>query len=256
MQHVRALERYLKRWEASIRTIVQSKGSRVEFPSGFSISQDSDSVYPELPQPICFHDAPQKGSSNRRGPSHRLTIFVDGKLELNRDEAHPCLRSAGAVVEFYEFDFDSAGGGKLTLVDCFHFDLEWPTRPFHPACHVQRGTGVGIERVRNVVSGFRKVPAERLTVDVTAAKSGTPYLRLPSPQMDLFAVLTMIVADFYCGAEDDRTDKRAIFTRLLGLLANPSNVVRECAISSELRSRIVAADFMSMSYWYPEYRAQ
>jgi hypothetical protein len=160
--------------------------------------------------------------------------------------------ASAAFLEYIEVKEDRC---SLRAIDSAHFDVEEPDRPFHPTFHVQRGIGIDMESFRERISHHKHVPVDRIKIDDSLMRdSGTPYLRVPSPQLDVFAVVTMIVADYFCGSEDGTTDKKAGYRKILSLLANEANVVRECDASRRLRDRISATPFLSAAYWYPEWQ--
>jgi hypothetical protein len=256
MRHVGLLGRYLLKWQAELETIVKGKGARIDFPTAFtSKPEDDKSITVRLAHPVCIHDAPQKGSSNKHGSSHQLTIAVDGGFRLKGSETHPCMIKANASVAFLEYAELKADSCSLRVIDCAHFDVEEPDRAFHPVFHVQRGSGgIDMQEFRQRISLYRHIPVEKIEIDESIIReAGTPYLRVPSPQLDLFAVIAMIVADYFCGSEDDKSDKKTSYAKILSLLANESNVVRECSASQRLRDRVNKTPFLSTAYWYPEW---
>jgi hypothetical protein len=108
---------------------------------------------------------------------------------------------------------------------------------------------------------------------------GTPYLRLPTPQLDLFSVMTIVAADFFCNAGDanrdrdidrnarhrrgrngaarhDRTNVVERFASLLDLLRKPENIARAGTASVALFARMKTDDYISTGHWYPEWGSQ
>jgi hypothetical protein len=82
--------------------------------------------------------------------------------------------------------------------------------------------------------------------------AGTPYLRLPTPQMDLFSVMTMVIADFFCNGGDRNPKVRDQFQAILGWLVHENNAAREGVAAGVIRERSQSGGFTSSAHWYPE----
>lgn len=80
---------------------------------------------------------------------------------------------------------------------------------------------------------------------------GTQHLRLPTPQMDLFAVLTAVVADFFCNGADKDPKVKTQFGALLELLKHPSNAARNGFAARQLMERSNEI-WPCPAAWYPE----
>ncbi len=252
-----------QRWNTPLKTIVKSRNAQLQFPNLQEKvnSRNGDHLVYHLSHPLCILNAPQKASSRHK----YMHILVDGHFHFNESAAHPCLTHAGANVTILRPQELDNGGLKLILVDALHFDVESPQngirKGFHPFFHVQRGTSHSDDVIKKVFADAEGWEIEQIEVDQSAKDSiGHPYLRIPTPQLDLFAVLTMVVADCFCnpgvvpalGSGGD-TNAEALFSSLLNLLTETTNIVREGDTSRELRARVQAGQFMSAAHWYPEW---
>jgi len=167
----------------------------------------------------------------------------------------------------------------LEMVDTMHFDVdtvddEGERTPFHPIFHVQRGTSHDDIVYQELLADIWHMDAASITVDQTnKAALGTPYLRIPTPQLDMFALFTMVAADYFCNPGDlkrdaahdkalkdgnrkvisaDRSNVKEQFVALLDLLKSTTNLAREGKSTVELHDRIKSAEVLSTACWYPE----
>lgn len=280
MANIDKLQRYWQQWGAKLEPLVRAKGAKLSFPVKLRHvggSATSETFAPE--RPVCITNAPMKASSRFR-TSHRLVIFVNGDLEISKDEANPCVNHRCNITIFKPTEVPGVSL-HLEMVDALHFDVDSPDRQtgkrthFHPIFHVQRGPSLDDETCRAVLSEITHLAPDRITVDQTnKAALGTPYLRVPTPQLDLFSVLTLVAADYFCNPGDAKRDEnndaaaakgdakaarayrsnaKALFVELLDLLRNPANLVREGNSSLELRQRVDQAGLICAASWYPEW---
>lgn len=263
MKHIGNLLRYWQDWDTKLKSVIRdrSAGARLSFPQTLKEIGRTDKTITLAPSaPICIHNAPQKASSRKRGASHKLTILIHGSFDLALTEDHPCLQTASCNVTFYNCEQKGDDSIKLNLVDALHFDIEPQGKAFHPVFHAQRGTSLDEDTCRRALSEVTHICAEKIeiaTPDHTVL--GTPYLRLPTPQLDVFSVITMVVADYFCnpGDSEKKSDQgpnvKELFTDLLKLLTNSKNIVREGVPSQTLKARLHVEPHMSAAHWYPEW---
>ena len=255
-QNFAPLQRYWQQWEPQLKAIVRHEGSgaRLLFPTHLKSEDLQNGLTKVEPiSPVCIDDAPQKASSSKRGASHRLVILLNGSFELIGDRAHPCLKRASCNVTFLSKVAQSPAALSVALIDALHFDVESVDKhtPFHPTFHVQRGLGVDVALCKSALHQVTHVPEDAIEVDLQDNNHAltNPYFRLPTPQLDIFSVLTMITADYFCkpGTEDR-------FKGVLALLSNDKNVVRQGHSAMDLNERCTRRNSMSAAYWYPESR--
>lgn len=276
MSNTGHLYQYWYKWEPKLRTLLQARRARLVFPTLRPKPGSHDPAHPdiltfELESPICILDAPQKGSMTRG--TKRMHILIDGTFKFAESAGHPCLLHASCNVTLFDrTENDDDGTLDLVLTDALHFDVESPDehgnrKGFHPFFHVQRGISHDDQRVREVFAAATKRDVVEVRVDQSAKdKIGHPYLRIPTPQLDLFSVMTMVVADCFCTTGDtenpakakpaqtgDPTRAEVLFADLLKLLTEGSNIVREGNTARTLIQRVMEANLMSAGHWYPEW---
>lgn len=276
MSNTGHLYQYWYKWEPKLRTLLEARRARLVFPAIREKQGTRDQNHPdiltfELESPICILDAPQKGSITRS--TKRMHILIDGTFKFAETAGHPCMLHASCNVTLFDrTENDGDGTLELVLTDALHFDVESPDahgnrKGFHPFFHVQRGISHDDQRVREVIAAATKRDEAEVSVDQSAKdKIGHPYLRIPTPQLDLFSVMTMIAADCFCTTSDtegatkakapqagEATRAEVLFADLLKLLTEGSNIVREGDTARALIQRVMGANLMSAGHWYPEW---
>ncbi len=265
---------YWSRWENKLKTLVKSRNAELHFPAmrrrvGSHDHANPDVITFELEEPILILEAPQKASSTRR--TKRMHILVDGTFTFGETAGHPCLLSAGCNLTLFDPTVcDEDSSLRLVLVDAMHFDVETPDKHgnlkgFHPFFHAQRGISHDDHVIQHLFAKYTGRTPEEVHVDQSAKDTiGHPSLRIPTPQLDLFSVMTMIAADCFCNPADapapsprravanGETRAELLFVELLRLLTEGANVVREGHTSKMLMQRVASANLMSAGHWYPE----
>ncbi|KQY85964.1 hypothetical protein [Pelomonas sp. Root1444] len=265
---------FWQQWERALRIIFETRGAQLDFPP---MQEKQNGKTPhlrvlELAKPICILNAPQKASMQRR--LKRMHILIGGSFFIEDQGDHPCLIDAKCNITLFQPTENDDGTVTLELVDALHFDVEahdanGKHKRFHPFFHVQRGLSHSDEAVRQAIADAEGRDQADYVVDQTAQKTiGVPHLRVPTPQLDIFAVLTMVAADCFCNGGDAERDEKArqrnappaaqtnveaLFANLLQLLTKTSNVVREGRTSVALRDRVTGGSLMSAAQWYPEW---
>lgn len=254
------LQRYWQQWASPLKTIVTMGGAKLHFPMHLKIDSEEDGLFIVKPvSAICIHNAMQKASSRKRGESHRLTIIIDGSFKLTADSTPPCLMGANCSITFLS-QVPSGGSGKLKvqMVDALHFDVESAAKatPFHPIFHAQRGIGTTQDECRKLIHEITHDDLANIDVELTDEMHilSNPYFRLPTPQLDLFAVVTMVAADYFSNPGDANKDNNAVdrFRSVLNLLAHEKNIVRQGHAALCLNKRFNDAKNICAANWYPE----
>lgn len=258
MKHIGKLQRYWQEWGTKLTPLIRDKaGARLVFPDSLIEKKRDDIIVTMGPSaPICIYNAPEKASSSRRGASHKLTILIDGSFDLLHEEDHPCMKSARCNITFLRCEQLGRDSIKLELVDALHFDIEPDGKAFHPIFHAQRGASLDEATCRQTLSNVTHIGIEHIEIATpNHVVFGTPYLRLPTPQLDVFAVMTMVMADYFCNAGDIKrgSNIQDLFADLLKLLTNSKNIVREGPSSQVLKTRLHGEQHMSAAHWYPEW---
>lgn len=279
MAAIDKLQRYWQQWGDKLEPLVKGKGARLDFPAKLRRlggTEKSDVFAPT--RPICITNAPNKASTKFRN-SHRLAIFINGDLEISKDPDDPCINHRCNITIFKYTEMPGVSV-HLEMLDAMHFDVDATDKKtgkrthFHPIFHVQRGLSLDDETCRDTLADILHMSPDAITVDQSnKAALGTPYLRIPTPQLDMFSVLTLVAADYFCNPGDairdekhdeaaangdhkakyaHRSNAKALFVELLNLLRNSSNIAREGVSSVELRDRLTSAGLLSTACWYPE----
>lgn len=255
------LLRYWQEWERPLKTIVNmgGAGAKLHFPLQLRIDKEEHGVSIVKPvSAICIYDALQKASSKKRGESHRLIIVIDGSFKLAAEPTPPCLMGANCSITFLSKVPSAANSLKVKMVDALHFDVEnaADSTPFHPIFHAQRGVGTTREECRKVLHAITHEDVNNIEVELAddAHVLSNPYFRLPTPQLDLFAVVTMVAADYFCNPGETAKSTGVVdrFRSVLKLLTNEKNLVRQGQAAQCLNDRFFAAKNISAAHWYPE----
>lgn len=247
--------RYWQEWEAKLKLPIERNAAKLLFTALGERRRDDGDYELFLQHPICIANAPQKAASHRGGPSHRNTLLIHGGFIVRVGTEAPYLVQGRCSLSL--FSVTNGEGGALTLheIDAMHFDMERtdsPT-PFHPTFHVQRDTdnGLGDGAVRQAVAAITHADPARISLERSGGL-GTQHLRLPTPQMDVFAVLTAVIADFFCNGGDKDPKIKAQFRAILEWLRHPSNVAYEGFAARALAVR-TAGSVGCPAPWYPEF---
>jgi hypothetical protein len=246
-------QRYWREWEGKLKGPITQMSSQLRFPEYLEeIGASNGGVELKPPFPVCIFNAPQKGASNKRGISHKQTIFIDGSFQLNVAQESPFLEHGKASVSFFDTMQATDGSFSLKEVDAVHFDMELrgASVPYHPTFHAQRDTSNRLtdEMIREALEKGRRIDPRKVNVERNS-QLGTQHLRLPTPQMDLFAVFTMVIADFFCTGGDKDTTR---FEAILEHLTHAGNAAREGVVAKALNERARGA-YTCPAHWYPEY---
>ncbi|WP_420473702.1 hypothetical protein [Noviherbaspirillum sp. ST9] len=255
------LQRYWDGWDSRLKQLISGRnGARLFFPTALQHGEIVDGKITIRPvAPIFIHNAPPKASSSR-GKSTRLAIFIAGSFEVSAADEQPCMHKADCNVTFYTCKPEPEGF-SLKFFDAMHFDFEaaQSQTAFHPIFHVQRGVSreVSDDTVRDLFQEHLHTSRDKVVINNEQVQDlGTPYLRLPTPQLDMFSVMTLIMADFFCNGGDISQDKQLVprFRAILDYLRHEANIIREGHGSRTLKGRIEAerAQHMSAAHWYAE----
>jgi hypothetical protein len=198
-----------------------------------------------LGKPICIVDAPQRPTSRKLGASHRIAVFIEGGFILRQIGGGIELVKSSCQLAMYRQHIGGDGRHRLELVESVHFDDD--PKPFHPAFHMQRGPTIDLERCKAAYAELANVDVGVIAFEGEDlhAVFGVRYLRVPTPQLDLFATLTMICASLLCRDEDDAT-----FHQMVELLSREENVAREGSTARQLKERLRGRDCISSAHWY------
>lgn len=254
------LQRYWNEWETKLNPLVKDRGgARLFFPLLKQQPPEKDGGHFTLSpvEPIFLHNAPPKASSSKTATaSSRLAIFIDGDFHIY-DDGHPKkgLRASACSIMFY-LSKATEDGINLTLFDALHFDHEIhdDETAFHPVFHAQRGLSrtVNDSTVKSILAKHLHYAEENIEINNDAANYlGSPYLRLPTPQLDLFSALTLVAADFFCNGGDATSSTKDKFQAILKHLADPKNTALLGHTCGALKQRIVNND-LTIARWYME----
>jgi hypothetical protein len=251
-----SLERYWEDWNTTLQAIVKSKNARLHFPHPVIKNGGANREFTvSFNEPICIFNSPTKGSSTKL--AKRLCIFIHGHLDFRLVDGSVQLKYSSCVISFFTQKNDGAKI-DLTLCESMHFDTEQldDQLPFHPIFHVQRGLGIGTDSCMNVVRELARRGQENISIDTAghdAILLKNPYFRIPTPQMDLLTVLTLVVADYFCSSgEESRANSDKYFGSVLALLLADKNPAREGACAARLRGKITKSNHLSVGNWYVE----
>lgn len=262
---VARLSQYWSQWSAGLTAIADKRGCRIAMPQLTSHNDNSieqGAIRIGLAHPICLLNAPPKGSSHvSSSSSKRLTIFIDGQLFISAGEPARLLHSACSISFFQHEPTGDTSEFKARLVDTAHFDMEKldNVSAFHPVLHAQRGFRTdNLERCKQAIAAAgRDIDVQKIVLDYEDVPDlvRNPYLRLPTPQLDVFSVSTIIAADYFCSEGHNRQDPgvKTRFQHLLTLLAGDRNFTRAGGMSQRLFGRFQQSGYACVAHWYEEY---
>ncbi|KRC31533.1 MULTISPECIES: hypothetical protein [unclassified Lysobacter] len=247
--------RYWMDWEAKLKPLIRRHEAQLLFPNRLSETlKDDGSIDLSPAHPICIANAPQKAATGKRGPSHRNTLVIDGGFHLKPGAVAPYLVQGRCSLSVFSTTIRDDGGRNLVEIDAMHFDMEKADKPtaYHPIFHVQRDVDSKLDqaKLKQSVADLARTTPDKIFLERSSGL-GTQHLRLPTPQMDLFAVLTAVVADFFCNGADKDIKVKTQFSAVLELLKHPSNAARNGFAARQLMER---ADqiWPCPGAWYPE----
>ncbi|RAN82082.1 hypothetical protein B5P43_10410 [Bacillus sp. SRB_336] len=245
---------YWQEWESKLNVVAKRGGAQLHFPLLTGPSEGADGLVTYKPDsPLVLHNVLQKGSSGKPG---RNSIFIEGSFTFRADVDAWVMTSAGANISIFEVKHED---GKLiaSLFDALHFDFEKADaqKPYHPLFHVQRGGNSHLTD-NIVIEHLKRQPGmSTATVEVAQGKIlGSHHLRIPSPQLDYFSVLIMVIADFFCNPEEKDKNKNmaVLFRDLLKHLCDERNIARQGYASQVLFGRSRNRGWASSADWYAE----
>lgn len=237
--------------------LAKRAGARLYFPSlAEKQGEGEDVLRLEPSEPVCIFDAPQKGSSRKRGLSHRQVIIVGGSFTFAMNgPAPPRMTKGECNVSIFDYEEVPGKSCKLTEIDAMHFDMEDVDAhtAFHPTFHVQRGRSNTLSdgMIKSLVQKAARIDQEAIEV-WREGSLGTPYIRIPTPQMDMLSALAVVAADFFCNGGDRDPKAKTLFQALLRLLVHQDNAAREGMSAEALRLRANRDGHTSSALWYAE----
>lgn len=246
--------RYWQEWESRLNLPIKRAGSKLSFPSLVEVPKEDGSTKFSLSHPICIYNAPLKASSSVRSTQLRNTIAVEGGFHLSRaDGGAPLMIAGHCALTIFSTELLADRKLRLMQLDAMHFDMESHEKQtaFHPMFHVQRDTSNRLNDavVKDVVGRLAGINSANIDID-RSGRLGTQHLRLPTPQMDVFAVLTALIADFFSNPTADGSVKIQ-FRAILEHFASSSNVLRDSFAARALNMR-ANGFYMCPAHWYSE----
>jgi hypothetical protein len=192
-------------WRALLQTLVEEPAGQLICPTSRELTFEEtpcNSIQVKLPYSICMYGIPQK--LNRRC-TNKIVVFIDGNYELEQKEEN--LRRIKSSIAFYKVD-----GKKLNLMDAYHFDffdsLVEGHAP-HPIFHAQRDIRCNEVEPRFNLA-LQNIPSlGHVTLTLTDASKKSKLFqfgafRIPTPQMDIFNLGAVVVADQLVGHDCDK----------------------------------------------------
>jgi len=203
-----------------------------------------------LPYSICIYGIPRKLSNK---DSDKLAIFIDGNYELEQDKEEN-LRRIKSSIAYYKVK--SQKTAELSLLDAYHFDFfDSPPNGHapHPIFHAQRNFRFGVAEPR-FRSALESTPAIK---DVTIKPTTEPEqsklfqlgsLRIPTPQMDIFNLGAVVVADQLVGNDSDK--RWGQFQQLLSTIHGVTGSVNNIKVPDQHKAKIYDCPRKNVADWY------
>lgn len=239
-------------FNSKIRQTLPRLNSKVQFSDITVIDTKNDNKDIEL---FCYiKNLPDCGSKDKplhdivNLPSHRLShsVFITAILSLDTNSENLSIIKYNTEVKYCEFIKPSIPTNLKSIVG-FHYDFDDKEQPNHPIFHAQQNNKCGNrifteERFKSFISSHTCEPASE-------SPSQLKYIRIPTPQMDIFSTVIAVLADYIVHPTVEQ--HRDLFRNLLRDIDPfilPFNFNSFGRINNDFK-----LNKNSVSYWYPNF---
>lgn len=165
----------------------------IRMQGNFDLRKCDDSDRFELGNCIVISGVPLRPNSNRS--SKRLTIFLHLRGHVCAENNVQSFNTRTA----YSLTPQNSEPKEIDLVRGMHYDYERTTKILHPVCHVQEDILTLQSEIEQAQYGIGNFPY--ISHHKQNYLSNTNSVRIPTPFMDFFSVILMILAD-HCISKD------------------------------------------------------
>lgn len=184
---ISSLRNYLPSFEQSVKKLLRESGLLTEF----SITTFGEPEEDGCMLMASFQGLPQHASSKKRSSEN---VFITAKLSGNLKDKKPHLTQYGTEIGYFRQTNASNPLNDLEPLAGFHYDFDCNEKRLnHPVFHAQPKMSAG-ERYfeQNKHISHRDYPEHK----------EIRTIRIPTPQMDIFSAIVMILADHVADPED------------------------------------------------------
>lgn len=181
-------------------------------------------------------------------PSHRLShsVFITAILTLDTNSEKLSIIKYNTEVKYCEF-IKPATPTSLKGIIGFHYDFDDKEQPNHPIFHAQQNNKCGNRIfIEEKYKSFRSNHTCELDLE---GPSQLKYIRIPTPQMDIFSTVIAVLADYIVHPTAEQ--HKDLFRNLLRDIHPyilPFNFNEFGRINNDFKQ-----NKSTVSYWYPNF---
>lgn len=239
-------------FNAKIKQILPRLNSKVQFSDISVVSSTND--YKDLELFCCISNLPYCGSKDKtlneivNLPTHRLShsVFITAILSLDTSSENLSIVKYNTEIKYCEF-IKPAAPTNLRGIVGFHYDFDDKEQPNHPIFHVQQNNKCG-NRIFTEEK-YKLYRANYTCEPVEESPSQLKYIRIPTPQMDIFSAIISVLADYivHPTAEQHKDLFRNLLRDIHPLII-PFNFNSFERINTDFKE-----SKNTLSYWYPNF---
>lgn len=145
------------------------------------VTAANDDFCAALERPILLRNWPYRSCSNKK----KFHIAIDGTFTCQRHQQHKIeLLSYYTWIAYFQ-PRSMTNNKNVIPIDGYHFDMAASIQRTHPVFHVQRNEKVLIDKLDSLDLNLEEQPPN----------STLHHVHLPTPQVDIYSALIMIIAD-------------------------------------------------------------
>lgn len=245
-------QKNLNFFNSKIRLALPHLNSKVHFKDISVVSLDEENKRIELF--CCITNLPYCGTKDKplseivRLPQHRLnhSVFISAIVLLDTSSKELSITKYNTEVRYCE-SIKPANPKDLKSIIGFHYDVDEKEQTNHPIFHVQQNNRCGKrifsepEYATYITNYTCEIPED--------GPAQLKYIRIPTPQMDIFSTVISILAD-YIVHPTEKTHKER-FSKLLKEVypfMTPFNFSKFTKINDNFKQ-----NQNCLNYWYPNF---
>jgi len=238
-------------WRTLLAALVEEPSGRLICPTSRELEflPQEQSIQVKLPYPICIYGIPKM--LNKKG-SEKLAVFIDGNYELEQNKEEN-LRRIKSSIAYYRV---AGRKSELSLLDAYHFDF-YDSLPNghapHPVFHAQRNIRFS-DATPRFVCALQSIPAfEKITLKPISQTEIDKlfqfgFLRIPTPQMDIFNLGAVVAADQLVGSDSDK--RWGYFQQLLDTIHGATGDAHHIKVPDQHMAKIYKHPRKNVADWY------
>lgn len=234
------LRNAITHFDAAVRDLIKEIAPTITY-SGIELRPDPKSAQ-------AFHDMAYQVSAYFLGMpqmpnsrKHTENIFLIGLLHgVVVDKKTAQLKSYATEVSYCRMKNLSNQNGELKAMAGYHFDFESTSKINHPIFHAQQNLSAGFRFFEgNKNFDIPELPDQHAEIRT---------LRIPTPQMDIFSAIVMILADHIVQPSDE---SREPFIKFLSVVNQHLLPINFDDGSIDVPKKFLEAHPIHVHDWYP-----